>query len=372
MSGAAFLRVKKLKGGGIITVAARHNRRVIQAEIGASGNIDPTRSHLNETLMGAATADDVGQAARDLMAAAGVGKLRKGTSQTSAVSGIEIVFSLPPDHRLDDRAYFLECCAWSTVWFEGSPILSADIHRDEAQTHCHVLLLPLVNNRMVGSDLVGNKPKFLKMQRDFHDKVASRFGLQRAPDRLYGPSKATAVTKVLQRLKEASDPVLTSLVWATVRESIEREPAPYLMALGIDLPKPRAKKIRTMAQIFTSTGKGAKTEKSSPIGQANQRPEKPLVLCSVGQDFPTTPLPANPAPPEVPFSDQYAREEPALETIRVRDNDQDASLYDPETGEFYKRPEPVRRHKQAVEAALADLKSIQVRQMISFSVGAQT
>jgi len=47
MSGAAILRIKKLKGGGIITVAARHNRRVIQAELGAAGSIDPTRSHLN-------------------------------------------------------------------------------------------------------------------------------------------------------------------------------------------------------------------------------------------------------------------------------------------------------------------------------------
>lgn len=366
MSGAAFLRVKKLKGGGIITVAARHNRRVIQAEIGASASIEPTRSHLNETLMGAATADDVGQAARDLMAAAGVGKLRKGTSQTSAVSSLEIVFSLPPDHGLDDRAYFLECCSWSTVWFEGAPILSADIHRDEAQTHCHVLILPLVNNRMVGSDLVGNKPKFLKMQKDFHNKVASRFGLRKAPDRLYGPTKAAAVAKVLQRLKEASDPVLTSVVWATVRESIERDPAQYLMALGIDLPKPKPKKKKTSTQIFISTGKGGKTEKPSPIGQAKQRPEKPLGLCSVGQDFQTTPLPAKPVPPE---TTQYAHE---VETIRVRDCDQDASLYDPETGEFYRQPKQVRSHKQAANTVLADLKAIKVKQTISFSVETQT
>ena len=50
MSGAAFLRLKKLKGSGIIGKAARHNRRVIQAELGATGSIDPARSHLNETV----------------------------------------------------------------------------------------------------------------------------------------------------------------------------------------------------------------------------------------------------------------------------------------------------------------------------------
>ena len=93
MSGAAFLRIKKLKGGGIITVAARHNRRVIQAEIGASKTIDSTRSGLNETLEGPPTAADVGQLAKDLMKAAGVTRLRK-----DAVMALEIVFSLPPGH----------------------------------------------------------------------------------------------------------------------------------------------------------------------------------------------------------------------------------------------------------------------------------
>ena len=85
MSGAAFLRIKKLKGSGIITVAARHNRRVIQAELGAAGSIDPARSHLNETLHGPLTAEDVGQLAKDLMAAAGVVKFRK-----DSVLGLEI------------------------------------------------------------------------------------------------------------------------------------------------------------------------------------------------------------------------------------------------------------------------------------------
>jgi hypothetical protein len=50
MSGAAFLRIKKLKGGGIITAAARHNKREIQAEMGATGSIDPTRSHLSKAM----------------------------------------------------------------------------------------------------------------------------------------------------------------------------------------------------------------------------------------------------------------------------------------------------------------------------------
>ena len=70
MSTAAFFRLKKLTGGGIIARAARHNRRVIQAEFGATGSIDPARTHLNETLIGPALADDVAHLARDKMRAA--------------------------------------------------------------------------------------------------------------------------------------------------------------------------------------------------------------------------------------------------------------------------------------------------------------
>jgi hypothetical protein len=59
-TGTAFLRFKKLKGNGIITVAARHNRRELQAEMGATDSIDPTHSQLNETLQGPSTAAGVG------------------------------------------------------------------------------------------------------------------------------------------------------------------------------------------------------------------------------------------------------------------------------------------------------------------------
>lgn len=163
MSGAAFLRIKKLKGGGIITLAARHNRRVIQEEMGAAGPINPTRSHLNETLKGPSTAADVGQLAKDLMKAAGVGKLRK-----DAVMGLEIVLSLPPGHAIDDRAYFTACADWAASVFGGPQnVLSVDIHRDEAQPHCHILLLPLVDGRMDGSNLIGGKQKLAAMQQDF-------------------------------------------------------------------------------------------------------------------------------------------------------------------------------------------------------------
>ena len=389
MSGAAFLRVKKLKGGGIITVAARHNRRVIQAEIGASASIDPTRSHLNETLTGPRTAADVGQLAKDLMARAGVVKLRK-----DAVMGLEIVFSLPPEHGIDERAYFTACADWVGASFGGAPVLSVDIHRDEAAPHCHVLLLPLIEGRMDGSNLIGGKQKLLVLQKDFHLKVAARYGLSKAPARLSGTAKQVAAKAVLQRLRETSDSVLQSKMWATLREVIENDPAKFLEALGIELAPTRMPG-RTMAQIFTSKGKGRIAEPSNPIGFA--APEKRQTLCSVGFTPNPPPQPATTASPpaqqEAPVNensvaldqpltstpnadgdiaapalhDTQAHNQPneidvgeavdapfSEEITRVRDSDLDPARF--HDGDYCPRPPPApRRHKQACDAVLASL-----------------
>ncbi|CDS50802.1 hypothetical protein [Polaromonas sp. CG9_12] len=366
MSGAAFLRIKKLKGGGIITVAARHNRRVIQAEMGATGSIDPARSHLNETLHGPQTADDVGQLAKDLMREAGVVKFRK-----DSVMALEFVFSLPSDHRIDDRAYFADCAAWAAAQYGGAQnILSVDIHRDEGAPHCHVLLLPLLNRKLAGSDMVGGKQKLMATHKQFHDSVASGYGLLKAPARLTGASKQAAAAAVLAKLKSTSDPALSSMAWATIRDGIETNPGPWVLALGIEIDVAKKSK-RSFTQIMTSKGKGPAKE-PNPIGFGTASKEQ--TLCSVGfgpkQPPPATPKTAPPPAPPPPARppgpahddvvqvDQHdttatgapppARPAPAFtDSVRVRDNQIDASLYDPNTGEYFQRPPPPARHNRA-------------------------
>jgi Plasmid recombination enzyme len=346
MSAAAFLRVKKLKGGGIIKVAARHNRREIQAELGADSHIDPARTRLNETLQGAATPDGVAQLAKDLMCGAGIGKLRK-----DAVLGIEAVFSLPPDTVINDTAYFTDCATWAGAHFGGAQnILSVDIHRDEAAPHCHVLILPLVDNRMDGSNLIGGKQKMLDMQKQFFEVVASRYGLRKAPARLSGETKQTAAKAVLQKLRETADTALTSKVWATFREAIERDPAPYLMALGLVIDKPK-KAIKTMAAIFTGKGKGGNRQTdnlSNPIGFA--MPAKRQTLCSVGFDQKQSPQGNPKVAPRVSASKQDSG---MVETVRVRESENDPAYFNPETGEFMKPPQTTRLNRAAADSWVA-------------------
>lgn len=319
VSGAAFLRVKKLKGSGIIAVAARHNRRDRKEEKEASGSIDPARSHLNYNLVGPPTVNDVAQLAKDLMTAAGVDKPRK-----NAVLGIEIVFSLPVNHRLDDRAYFTDCVAWAGAYFGGAGnVLSADVHHDEGAPHCHVLALPLLHGHMNGGRIVGGRAKLMAMQSQFHEVVATKYGLRKAPARMSGARKHAAAALVLARLRKVDDPALRSEAWATIRDTIEREPEPWLNALGLEMETIK-KPVKEFVQFVTSKGKGPKYESVRPTSKSidfvpiegepksidftEQGFGKEQSLCSVDLAQNTAPIDfANPgqAEPPLPVSSAY-------------------------------------------------------------------
>lgn len=254
----AFMAMKKLTDKGIIKSASNHNKRAVASEIEAKGTIDQKRSYLNYVLAGPDTPEKVAQLARDLMTAAGVVKERK-----NGVRALEFLFSLPSKCSVDHRQYFSHCLDWVASRYGGyQNILSADVHLDEAAPHCHLLLLPLEHGRMVGSDMMGYKSQLAEACQSFHDEVASKHGLQKAPARLAGNSKVQAAKKVLDWLSMASDPSLKSVVWGTIRDAIEADPRPFMAMLGLEIEPPKGKRLPTVAEIFTSTGKGPKTERA--------------------------------------------------------------------------------------------------------------
>jgi hypothetical protein len=254
MSAAGFIRFGKLSGSGIVLAAARHNKRAIRPEPG--GNIDPSRSQLNYQLAGPDSPEGVAQLVNSLMKEAGLGKLRK-----NAVRAIEFVFSLPVDTNIDLRTYFAECLRWVGDRFGGSEnVLSADVHLDEGAPHCHVLTLPLIGGRMVGSDLVGGPKVLAAHLSSFHETVASRHGLRKAPARLSTSGRFAAAAAVVRRLRETDDPALRSAAWSVVRDAIERDPVPWASTLGVRLDPRTVKPMRSMTAVFTSPGKGPKKE----------------------------------------------------------------------------------------------------------------
>ncbi|BBJ24583.1 plasmid recombination protein [Candidatus Nitrotoga sp. AM1P] len=320
-----MLRIKKLKGVGIIATAARHNLREIQAERGAGSNIDPFRTKLNYVIQGANSASDVASLAQALMDDAGVKPLRK-----DAVRCLEIIFSLPPQSVIEQSVFFPDCVAWAKRYFQV-PILSATVHLDESAPHCHVLLLPLVNARMIGSGLFGNRATLQALHAAFHVQVGQVHGLARQAT----PKRHSAVVR-----REAADMVMTALkvnqcglndsVMGLLRDCIAYNPEPLLQALKLTMPRKQSKH-KTFAAIMTQS----KPEK--PIGFNMKKPigfdavisdEKKQSLSCVG--FGKSIQLISPAEPlHSSYQDRY---------IRERESEQAADYWDEVQGEFIKLP----------------------------------
>jgi hypothetical protein len=263
-----FLRIKKLTGKAIIEVAARHNLREILAEMGAAHDspIDPARTANNIILRGGDTAAMIMASAQFMMNQAGVGPLRK-----DAVRALEIVVSLPVNSTIDQGRFFDDAVAWVDQHF-GARVISAAVHNDEAAPHCHVLLLPLVDGRMIGSDLMGGKAKLQTMQADFHNKVGQPHGLTRqtAQKRPGAAIRRQAIDSALAVLEAHSG--LTDAVLRALLEPHLIDPAPLLAALNLDMPVPKAIK-GGFVKLMTRPCRVEKTpigfETKIPIGFAH-------------------------------------------------------------------------------------------------------
>lgn len=232
MSGYPVM-IKRLHGRAIVRVAARHNLREIAAEMGAGGHIDPARIHTNLVLRGAANADDVARHARALMADAGITRLR-----SDAVMALELVFTLAADTTTDARQYFDDATRWAEQFYQV-PVLSSVVHLDEAAPHCHVLLLPLSDGRMVGSNLHGGRSKLMAMQAAFQEEVRARYGMERSvPQKRHTAAVRAEAMKRAQELLEANGG-LSDAVLAALLKPHAKDPQPLLLALGIPMPTPK-------------------------------------------------------------------------------------------------------------------------------------
>jgi hypothetical protein len=121
-------------------------------------------------LRGPRRALEVTATAESLLAYANVGKLRR-----DAVRVVEMLVSLPVEAMPMCMEYFKASLQWAESYF-AVPVVSAVVHLDEAAPHCHIVLFPLLNGRMQGSDLVGSRAKLRATKTHFYENVASGLG----------------------------------------------------------------------------------------------------------------------------------------------------------------------------------------------------
>jgi len=243
--GGHFLRLQKLKASNHISVAANHNLRAFAPEACPS-HIDSSRTPHNIFLAGGETVKAVVAEAKRLTSSAGITKYRK-----NAVRGIEGLFSLPPKSTIDLVAYYTDCLEWTKTQF-SVPVLSAVIHLDEAAPHMHIILLPLLDGRLQGSKLMGNRTRLKALHDDFYLKVGGKYGLSR-PQRQRQLSHATrhkAAEIGVYAILDNPDLLLREDVENAVIHAISKNPEPLLSCLGIPMPQ-EIKPHRSFVEIMT-------------------------------------------------------------------------------------------------------------------------
>lgn len=209
--------------------AVRHNRRLIQAEMGSIDRINPRESHNNLILMGPPSIEQVMTDAKNLLLQAGVdvSKLRR-----DHVQALEFIFSLGPTDDASDRTdYWQRCVNWLTKTCKLH-VLSADLHRDEPHEHLHCLIAPVKQGKFLGAKLV-QASAFSKLRTSFWECVAGPAGLRPPSPKLRGYTKVAAARLVIDRLRSLDDPVCRSLLWPLSQKDIRHDPLPYLQLLDL-------------------------------------------------------------------------------------------------------------------------------------------
>lgn len=249
MAGSHLIRLGRVKGKNGILEALKHNKREQSKGRKAQPHIDASRTHLNYALHGACEAQEIDTHAKVQMLKAGIEKPR-----INAVMAVEIIFSLPIDrHSQDTRRFFIDCYEWTKQTFAGE-LLSFDVHLDESAPHAHALILPLINGRMQGRDLIGNTVNLYRLINLFHTIVGINYGLSKCVRRRINQSERESVARaVLMRLKD--DCVQMSAIWPWVRDSIIKDPYVCAQILGVSYVV-APKKDKHFVDIKRSKGKG--------------------------------------------------------------------------------------------------------------------
>jgi hypothetical protein len=250
MASSHFFRVGKLKGANGVLEALKHNKRELQAERGALAHIDVTKTSLNYALAGLNDATAIARHAKAQMAYAGIDKPRK-----NGVMAVEVIFSLPIGrHQQDTKPFFIDCCEWVLKIFTGE-LLSFDVHLDESAPHAHAIILPLVDGKMQGNAMVGDRGNLYRFISEFHKLVGEKYGLNRRDTaRLNQTDRKSIAREVLKHL--SADSVLQSMVWGCVRDAISKDPIPYAQMLGLPLAAASKSDTKSFVDIKRGHGKG--------------------------------------------------------------------------------------------------------------------
>lgn len=276
-----FVRVEKLKGADKIEVAAKHNLRKLRGGKGGYNGIDCRRTPLNYILFGANDFAEIVSVAQSLMDEAGIKSLRK-----DAVRAVEAVISLPPNSNVESKSFFSDSLDWVRDYF-AVPVISAVVHCDQTNLHCHILIIPIVKGRMVGSKLVGNKQKLQSMHVDFNQRVGQRHGLTHQPRGLHPVASELHLSchDILETIKAHPKRLGEPELCNAILDAFSYNRAAILSALksntldinpiGFEAPLATQHEINPIG--FSDTSTERELQSLSCVGEEPQSTDKPIL-----------------------------------------------------------------------------------------------
>ncbi len=272
------LRIKSLnekKKKRAILSAAKHNLRELPPE----AHIDADRSHLNRVLYGPETAAEVAHLAKSMMAAASI-KLRA----VNTILGVEVLVCLPASFDGDAMAFFSDSLAWADEFFQV-PCLSAVAHFDEPAPHLHILLLPLVDEKLDGRAVMGDMKRIQTMQGDFYDSVGKKHGLRRkAAVRLSKDERCKGAQNILDVITANPDLLNGGQVKSLLLDVIGQNLEAFSASVGVAMPEPKAKASKeTFVSIMTKPQKPERKRSAIAVPQTSIGVSGPVVAPQNGE-----------------------------------------------------------------------------------------
>ena len=209
--------------------AAEHNLRAGKQYLSSRSNIDASKSHLNQILYGPTTASEIVTSSLK-----GLSKeCLANVTRKDFVQAGEIIFSPKrlPVHAL--LAFFKTCRAWALEVFGSEKILSAVIHRDQSEEHMHILISPVLENRLIGSALF-RKSRLKVLQRSFEETVLVPLGLPTIKPKLTKLQRNELESQVVLALQMDGRASLDCCAKEAIKASIRKDPCIFFEAMKLE------------------------------------------------------------------------------------------------------------------------------------------
>lgn len=180
MSNYAIMRIEKRKLGSVTAIGNHHER--LKEKYKSNPDIDPERTHLNYHIV--EPEGRYRQLVQNRIKESGA-KQRKDSIvlQDCLVTATPEWINAKSIEEQED--YFNHAYRFFAEKFGEKNIISAVIHRDEANPHMHLCFVPITeDNRLSSKSLIGGPKGLEKMQTEFYEHMAEKF-----PDLTRGVSK---------------------------------------------------------------------------------------------------------------------------------------------------------------------------------------